>query len=70
MQKPTQHNELYDVYYDVSVTLFDRIREYMDERGDDLAALKRVREHVVQTVAAMENVTPSSVYRDLADVRA
>ncbi len=70
MQKSSRHNELYDVYYDVSETLFDRIRHLMDERSDDISALKRIREHVVQTVAALENVTPAGVYRDLDEVRA
>ncbi len=69
MQNFPQANDLFDVYYDVNETLFDRIRELMNERSDDLTALKTIRDHVVRTVAVIENVTPESIYSDLDDVR-
>ncbi len=68
MPKPSRNDELFDVNYDVCETLFDRIRELMDKQ-DDLVVLKAIREQVVQVVAAMEQVTPESVYRGLEDIR-
>ncbi len=69
MPKNQPNNDLYDVYYDVSVTLFDRICKLMDEQSEDMSALKMIRDHVVRAVAKMKNVTPASVYRELEDVR-
>ncbi len=70
------HDEFFDVYYDIGESLFDRIRETMDRHydaqprtPDDLAALKTIRDHVVRAVAAMESITPESIYRDLEEIR-
>ncbi len=68
MQKNQQTDEFFDVYYDVSETLFDRIRETMD-RQTDIEALKMIRDCVVRGVAAIENTDAESIYRDLEDVR-
>ncbi len=70
------HDEFFDVYYDIGESLFERIRSMMDRfynaeprTPDDLAALKTIRDHVVRAVAAMESVTPESIYRDLEEIR-
>ncbi len=69
-QHSNQHNnDLFDVQYDVCESLFERICERMDERNGDLASLKTIRDHVVQAVAAMENVEAESVYRELEEIR-
>ncbi len=69
MQKSQQTDEFYDVYYDVSETLFDRIRETMN-RQTNLDDLKMIRDYVVRIVTLMENTDATSIYRDLEDVRA
>ncbi len=76
MQHSLQDHEFFDVYYDIFETLFDRIRSMMDRyyhaeprTPDDLAALKSIRDHVVQAVAAVEKTTPESIYRDLEAIR-
>ncbi len=66
---PPRNDELFDVQYDVCESLFERIRKRMDERNGDLASLKTIRDHVVQAVAAMENVEAESVYRELEEIR-
>ena len=63
-----QNDELFDVFYDVNETLFDRIRELMDCQTD-ISALKSIREHVVRAVAAMEHVTPECIHREIEEVR-
>ncbi len=63
------NDEFFDVYYDVSETLFDRIRETMN-RQTNLDDLKMIRDYVVRIVTLMENTDAASIYRDLEDVRA
>ncbi len=69
MQKISQPDEHFDIYYDVNETLFERIRELMD-RQTDISALRAIRDHVVRAVAEMENITPERVYSDLTEIRA
>ncbi len=76
MPNSPQDNEFFDVYYDIGESLFDRIRSVMDRHydaeprtPDDLAALKTIREHVVNAVAEMESIMPESIYRDLEKIR-
>ncbi len=68
MQNFSTNDDLFDIYYDVYESLFDRIRELMDEQTDT-ETLKMMRGHVIQAVAAMENTTPESVYRELEGIR-
>ncbi len=49
------HDEFFDVYYDISESLFDRIRSLMDQcyraeprTAADLDALKTIRDHIVR----------------------
>ncbi len=76
MPKSPHHDEFFDVYYDIGESLFDRLRETMDRHfnadprtPDDLAALKTIRDHVVQAVAAVEDIETETVYRDLEEIR-
>ncbi len=76
MPNSPQDNEFFDVYYDIGESLFERIRAAMDRfynaeprTPDDLAALKTIREHVVNAVAEMESIMPESIYRDLEKIR-
>ncbi len=69
MQNSPLNDELFDVQYDICELLFERIREQVDGHRDDLAALRIIRDHVIQDVAAMENVDPASIYRDLEEIR-
>ncbi len=76
MPNSLQDNEFFDVYYDIGESLFERIRAAMDRHydakprtPDDLAALKTIRDHVVQAVGAMESIMPESIYRDLEEIR-
>ncbi len=76
MPNSPQDNEFFDVYYDIGESLFDRIRSVMDRHydaeprtPDDLAALKTIRDHVVQAVAVIESIDSESVYRDLEEIR-
>ncbi len=68
MQESLQTDELFDVYYDVYETLFERIRELRDAQHD-LATLKTMRDHVIRAVAAMENIEPDCIYQELEGVR-
>ena len=76
MPHSSHQNEFFDVYYDISESLFDRIHELMDHHynatprtSDGLTALKSIRNQVVQAVAAIENVKPESIYHQLEEVR-
>lgn len=69
MQNSPQNDELFDVQYDICELLFERIREQVDGHRDDLAALRMIRDQIVQAVANMENVTPESVYHELEEIR-
>ena len=71
----TSHDEFFDVYFDISESLFDRIRSMMDQcyhveprTAADLDALKTIRDHLVQAVAAMESITPESIFRELEKI--
>ncbi len=73
----TLDDEFFNVYYDIGESLFSRIRSMMDRlyraeprTADDLAALDTIRDHLIRAVAALENVSPESVYADLEAIRA
>ncbi len=70
------HDEFFDVYFDVSVSLFSRLHEKMDRHynakprtPDDLVALKTIRDKIIQIVAEAESVDPKSIYGEIEDVR-
>ncbi len=69
MQESLPPDERFDIYYDVYETLFGTIRELMDKQND-LATLKMMQAHVVLAVAAMKNVEPEIVYKEMEEIRA
>ena len=68
MQKTLPPDDIFDIYFDVYETLFERIRELMN-RQTDISTLKTMRDHVVQAVAAIASIEPESIYRELEGVR-
>ena len=71
------HDEFFDVYYDVCETLSRRVRQEMDlhfkagyQSAKHLAAMKTIRERIVQAVAEIRGVDSKEIFREIESVRA